>query len=172
MADELKKHGFNVERRVAGMPTTFVAVWGEAKPFIGIMDKYDALPRLSQKNVPWKEPLERGKPSHERRYNIHGTSGMAAAIALKKVMEKYGIEGTNATTHVYPSVEGVVCENPTALAVGVSRITSHCMAQRKRRRCGKVLNDLCKQHETMREPEVITKVLIELHYQGLAFKAI
>jgi len=94
LADELEKHGFRVERGIAGMPTAFVATWGMGKPVIGIMGEYDALPGLSQKNVPWEEPLEPGKPGHGCGHNIHGTSGMAGAIAVKKVMEKYGIGGT------------------------------------------------------------------------------
>jgi len=94
LADELEKHGFKVERGIAGMPTAFVATWGEGKPVIGIMGEYDALPGLSQKKVPWKEPLEEGKPGHGCGHNIYGTSGMAAAIATKEVMEKHKIKGT------------------------------------------------------------------------------
>jgi len=94
LADELERHGFRVERGVAGMPTAFVATWGEGKPVIGIMGEYDALPGLSQKPVPWKEPLRPGAPGHGCGHNIHGTSGMAAAIAVKEAMEKYGIKGT------------------------------------------------------------------------------
>lgn len=94
LADELEKHGFRVERGIAGMPTAFVANWGEEKPVIGIMGEYDALPGLSQKRVPWKETLEKGKPGHGCGHNIHGTSGMAAAIAVKKAMENYGTKGT------------------------------------------------------------------------------
>ncbi|MFB0523558.1 MAG: M20 family metallopeptidase [Candidatus Bathyarchaeia archaeon] len=93
LADELEKHGFKVERGVAGMPTAFVATWGEGRPVIGIMGEYDALPGLSQKKSPFKAPLESGKPGHGCGHNIHGTSGMAGAIASKKVMEKRGIEG-------------------------------------------------------------------------------
>ena len=94
LANELEKNGFKVERGIADMPTAFLAKWGEGKPVIGIMGEYDALPGLSQKKVPWKEPLEPGKPGHGCGHNIHGTSGMAAAIAVKKAMEKYGIKGT------------------------------------------------------------------------------
>jgi len=93
LADELEKHGFRVERGIAGMPTAFVATWGEGKPVIGIMGEYDALPGLSQKRVPWKETLEKGKPGHGCGHNVHGTSGMAAAIAVKKVMEKQNRRG-------------------------------------------------------------------------------
>jgi len=94
LADELEKNGFRVERGIAGMPTAFVAAWGEGKPVIGIMGEYDALPGLSQKRVPWKETLEKGKPGHGCGHNVHGTSGMAAAIAVKKVMEKQNRKGT------------------------------------------------------------------------------
>ena len=94
LADELEKHGFRVERGIAGMPTTFIATWGEGKPVIGIMGEYDALPGLSQKKVPWKEPLKPGAPGHGCGHNIHGTSGMAAAIAVKKTMEKHKIKGS------------------------------------------------------------------------------
>jgi len=94
LADELEKHDFRVERGVAAMPTAFVADWGEGKPVIGIMGEFDALPGLSQKKVPWKEPLDPGKPGHGCGHNIHGTSGMAAAIAAKKAMEKQNRKGT------------------------------------------------------------------------------
>jgi len=94
IADELERHGFKVERGVAGMPTAFVATWGEGKPVIGIMGEYDALPGLSQKKVPWKETLDLGKPGHGCGHNVHGVSGMAAAIALKKTMEKHDRKGT------------------------------------------------------------------------------
>ncbi|MDH5461175.1 MAG: amidohydrolase, partial [Candidatus Bathyarchaeota archaeon] len=94
LADELEKHGFRVERGIADMPTAFVATWGEGKPLIGIMGEYDALPGLSQKKVPLKEPLKSEAPGHGCGHNIHGTSGMAAAIAVKKAMEKHKIKGT------------------------------------------------------------------------------
>jgi len=91
---ELEKHGFKIERGVAGMPTAFIASYGDSKPIIAIMGEYDALPGLSQKKVPYKEPLEPGKPGHGCGHNIHGASGMAAAIAVRYAMEKYGLKGT------------------------------------------------------------------------------
>jgi len=58
------------------------------------MGEYDALPGLSQKAVPWREPLKEGAPGHGCGHNIHGASGMAAAIAVRIAMEDQGIEGT------------------------------------------------------------------------------
>ncbi len=94
LASTLEENGFEVRMGVADMPTAFVATWGEGKPVIGIMGEYDALPGLSQKKVPWKEPLKEGAPGHGCGHNIHGTSGMGGAIAVKNAMEKYGLKGT------------------------------------------------------------------------------
>jgi aminobenzoyl-glutamate utilization protein B len=94
LADELEKHGFRVTRGIAGMPTAFVAEWGSGKPVIAILGEYDALPGLSQKKVPWKEPLVEGAPGHGCGHNIHGVSGLAAAIAVRYAMEKFGVNGT------------------------------------------------------------------------------
>ncbi len=52
LADALEKLGFQVKRGVAGMPTAFVASYGEGKPEIGFLAGYGALPRLSRKAVP------------------------------------------------------------------------------------------------------------------------
>lgn len=94
LINEFEKHGFRVEHGVAGMPTAFIASYGRSRPIIAIMGEYDALPGLSQKRVPYREPLEPGRPGHGCGHNIHGTSGMAATIAVRYAMEKYGLKGT------------------------------------------------------------------------------
>ena len=45
----LEKEGFSVEVGLAGLKTSFKAVWGSGKPVIGFLGEYDALPGLSQK---------------------------------------------------------------------------------------------------------------------------
>jgi aminobenzoyl-glutamate utilization protein B len=132
LADELEKNGFKVERGIAGMPTAFAAMWGKGKPVIGIMGEYDALPGLSQKSIPLQEPLEPGKPGHGCGHNIYGTSGMAAAIAVKRVIEKHRIGGTikffgcpaeeNFDGKVYMvrdgcfnEVDAVICHHPSSM---------------------------------------------------------
>ena len=94
ISDELKKHCFKIEMGVADIPTAFVANWGSGRPVIGIMGEYDALPGLSQKPVPYKEPIIEGAPGHGCGHNIHGVSGMAGAIAAKYALEKAGIPGS------------------------------------------------------------------------------
>lgn len=90
----LRKHGFEVEHGVAGMPTAFLATWGESKPVIGFMGEYDALPRVSNKAVPYREPLVLDGPGHGCGHNIHGTSGFMAAAATRYVLEEESLEGT------------------------------------------------------------------------------
>ncbi|HUS77781.1 MAG TPA: amidohydrolase [Patescibacteria group bacterium] len=94
LSDELEGHGFNVERGVAGIPTAFTATWGSGSPTIGIMGEYDALPGLSQKAVPRKEPIDEGAPGHGCGHNIHGTSGVGGALAVRYAMERLRIPGT------------------------------------------------------------------------------
>jgi aminobenzoyl-glutamate utilization protein B len=90
----LKDHGFKVYLGVADMPTALVGTWGEGKPVIGIQGEYDALPNLSQKPVPYKDPIEEGAPGHGCGHNIYGSSGVGGAIAAKIAMESEGIPGT------------------------------------------------------------------------------
>jgi aminobenzoyl-glutamate utilization protein B len=94
LADELEHNGFIVERGVAGMPTAFVATYGNGHPVIGINGEYDALPGLSQKPIPYKEPLVEGGSGHGCGHNIHGVSGLAGAIAVKKALEDKQLSGT------------------------------------------------------------------------------
>ena len=57
LANYAEEQGFRVERGVAGMPTAFIASYGEGRPIIGIMGEYDALPRLSQAAEPHRNAL-------------------------------------------------------------------------------------------------------------------
>jgi len=94
LADELEKEGFCVKRGVADMPTAFVASYGSGKPVIGVLGEYDALPGLSQKPIPRKEPVKEGAPGHGCGHNLLGTGALGAVLAAKHIMEKYNIKGT------------------------------------------------------------------------------
>lgn len=91
----LEEEGFIVEKGVAGIPTCFVATWGKGMPVIGILGEYDALPGLSQKaGSSVKIPVIEGAPGHGCGHNMMGTAGVAAAVAIKKSMEKNNLRGT------------------------------------------------------------------------------
>ncbi|MGD8564884.1 MAG: amidohydrolase [Candidatus Bathyarchaeota archaeon] len=94
LVDWLQESNFKVERKIAGMPTAFIATYGEGTPIIGLMGEYDALPGMSQKKTSQRMPVELGKPGHGCGHNIHGTSGAAAAIAVSKTLNKHNMKGT------------------------------------------------------------------------------
>jgi len=97
LQDELRRHGFKVEAGVAGMPTAFIATWGSGKPVIGIMGEFDALPGISNKVVPEKTPLKEGAPGHGCGHHIHGTSGVAGAVAAQYALEKAGVRAPSSS---------------------------------------------------------------------------
>ena len=94
LADYAEQQGFRVTRGVAGLPTAFVAEFGEGSPVIGIMGEYDALPGISQKAQPTREPLVEGAPGHGCGHNMFGTASLGAAVALKRLVADGSLKGT------------------------------------------------------------------------------
>jgi aminobenzoyl-glutamate utilization protein B len=90
----LEKDGFAIESGVAGMPSAFVATFGEGKPVIGIMGELDALPGVSQKAVPYREPLVEGGAGHGCGHNGYATAALGGALACKVAMVEEKIPGT------------------------------------------------------------------------------
>ena len=91
----LERHGFKVERGVAGMPTGWVARWGSGGPVIALGSDTDALPNVSQKpGVAYHEPLVEGGPGHGEGHNSGQAVNIAAALALKELMQNEGLPGT------------------------------------------------------------------------------
>ncbi len=94
LASYAEKNGMKVERGVAGIPTAFTATYGSGKPVISILGEFDALPGISQKSQPTKEPLEEGRPGHGCGHNMFGTASLGAAIAIKELIEEGKLKGT------------------------------------------------------------------------------
>ena len=93
-ANFLAGAGFSITWDVGGLNTAFLAEWGEGKPILGFIGEYDALPGLSQRNQPQKEPIERDAPGHGCGHNLLGTGEIASAIAVQKWMAANGVRGT------------------------------------------------------------------------------
>ena len=91
---QLGENGFTMQAGVAEMPTAFVASFGSGKPIIGILAEYDALPGLSQDNVPTRRPILEGGSGHGCGHNLFGSGSVAAAITLKEWLQKSGQSGT------------------------------------------------------------------------------
>jgi aminobenzoyl-glutamate utilization protein B len=94
LADYAEQQGFKVERGVAGMPTAFVATYGEGKPIIGILGEFDALPGISQKASPVKDPYEAGAAGHGCGHNLFGAGSLGAAVAIKELIAAGKLKGT------------------------------------------------------------------------------
>ncbi|MCS7025032.1 MAG: amidohydrolase [Bryobacteraceae bacterium] len=98
----LEKHGFRVERGVAGIPTAWVASWGSGKPAIGFITDIDCIPRASQKpGVAYHDPIVVDAPGHGEGHNSGMAVNIVAALVLKDLMTKYQIAGT---LKIYPGV--------------------------------------------------------------------
>jgi aminobenzoyl-glutamate utilization protein B len=94
LIEKLESAGFEVKRGVSGMPTAFVATFGSGRPIIGILAEYDALPGLSQKTTPQREPAIEGGAGHACGHSGLGTGALGAALAVKAAMEKHKLQGT------------------------------------------------------------------------------
>ena len=93
-ADYLEAQGFQVTMGAGGIPTAFVAEWGEGRPYIGFLGEYDALAGVSQEVSAERKPRVEGGPGHGCGHNLLGTAAMGAAVALKEVLEKRKLPGT------------------------------------------------------------------------------
>jgi aminobenzoyl-glutamate utilization protein B len=105
LQSQLAAAGFDIRSGVAGIPTAFVASWGQGRPVVALLAEFDALPGLSQDAVPERRPLADGGPGHGCGHHLLGTASVAAAIAAK---EWLAAEKRPGTLRVYgtPAEEG------------------------------------------------------------------
>ncbi len=90
LADLLEEEGFTVERGVAGMPTAFLASYGTGSPILGVLAEYDALPNIGNAVEPRRAAREDGHIHGQGcGHNLFGAGSVAAAIALKRMMEDH-----------------------------------------------------------------------------------
>ena len=110
----LRKEGFTIREQVANVPTAFAASYGSGSPRIGILAEYDALSSLSQKGgVAEKDPLIPGGHGHGCGHNLLGAGALAAAVAIKKLIEEGDLQGT-VVLYGCPGEEG--CAGKTFMA--------------------------------------------------------
>lgn len=94
LQDLLKANGFTVKAGVAGMPTAFVATYGEGGPVIGILAEFDALLGISQGESSSPKIGANPESGHACGHSIFGAGSTGAAIAVKKLIEAGSIKGT------------------------------------------------------------------------------
>lgn len=112
--DFLRKEGFEVEENFAGIATAFIGTFGSGSPRIGILAEYDALSSLSQKSeCTTQEPFEAGGNGHGCGHNLLGVGALAAAMALKQMIQDGELSGT-VVLYGCPGEEG--CASKTFMA--------------------------------------------------------
>ena len=122
----LEKEGFKVERGIAGIPTAFVATWGQGKPVIALGSDIDDIPQASQKpGVAYHDPLIEGAPGHGEGHNSGMPLQIMAALAAKKVMEREHLQGT---LKIWPGVaEELVGTKAYYIRAGVFKDVDVCL---------------------------------------------
>ena len=91
----LEQNGFKVERGVAGIPTSWVARWGNGKPVISLGSDIDGIPQSNQKpGTGFKDWIVPQAPGHGEGHNSGEPLNIAAAIVVKQLMERDKIPGT------------------------------------------------------------------------------
>jgi aminobenzoyl-glutamate utilization protein B len=102
LSNILEREGFKVQRGYAGIPTAFLATWGEGKPVISLGSDIDDIPQASQKpGVAYHDPIIEGAPGHGEGHNSGLPLQILAALAVKRVMEREHLKGT---LEVWPGV--------------------------------------------------------------------
>ena len=91
----LRREGFSVDTAVAGIPTAWVARWGRGRPVIALGSDIDGIPQASQvPGVACRMPLVEGAPGHGEGHNSGQAVNLAAAFAVKRIMEREKLPGT------------------------------------------------------------------------------
>jgi aminobenzoyl-glutamate utilization protein B len=98
----LRRAGFVVQDRIAGIPTAWMATWGRGKPVIALGSDIDAIPQGSQKpGVAFHDPMIAGAPGHGEGHNSGQAVNILAALAVKRIMTRENLSGT---IKVWPGV--------------------------------------------------------------------
>ena len=83
LKDVLAQEGFSIESGVVGIPTAFVAEYGNGAPVIGILAEFDALPARTKDGA-----------GHACGHHLFGAASVAAAVAVKDWLVSSGQSGT------------------------------------------------------------------------------
>ena len=87
----LTERGFTVAKGVAGLPTAFIASFGNGHPEIGFIAEFDALPGISQQAmVPTQKRLEGVVNGHGCGHHLYAGDAVAAALAVQEYLRQSG----------------------------------------------------------------------------------
>ncbi len=105
LREALRAADFRVQFPVAGLPTAFVAEYGQGEPVIALLAEFDALPGISQSPVSHREVSPAHSSGHACGHHLLGTASVSAGIVLAQWLAQSGQAGT---VRVYgtPAEEG------------------------------------------------------------------
>jgi len=91
----LSENGFEVAQGISGIPTAWMASWGEGEPVIALGSDIDGIPKASQKpGVAYRDPIIEGAPGHGEGHNSGQVVNIIAALTVKEFMEENNLPGT------------------------------------------------------------------------------
>ena len=93
----LRDEGFDVETGTGGMPTAFLATYGDGEPTLATYAEYDAVPANSQQRTPYEAPREDVHPyatGHTDPHSVLGVGTLGGVLAAKAAIEAFDLEGT------------------------------------------------------------------------------
>ena len=91
----LRDSGFTVQEGVFGMPTAWVASWGQGRPVISLGTDIDGIPGASQwPGIACHSPMVEGGPGHGEGHNSGMAVNITAALATRAVMRRERMAGT------------------------------------------------------------------------------
>src|SRR6202795_1726904 len=91
----LEKNAFRVEHGIAGVPTAWVATYGNGKPVIAFITDIECIPPGAQTpGVAYHSPIVEGAPGHGEGHNSGMAVNVTAALVLKRLMDEHHIAGT------------------------------------------------------------------------------
>src|SRR5260370_31422887 len=95
LTDLLEKNGFKVTRGISGIPTAWMAMWGEGKPVIALGSDLDCIPQASQKpGVAYHDPIIKGAPGHGDGHNSGQVVSIVADLSINRLLEREHLPGT------------------------------------------------------------------------------
>ncbi len=95
LTEILEANGFDVELGISGIPSAWWARWGSGEPVIALGSDVDGIPRASQMpGVAYRQPMIEGAPGHGEGHNSGQAVNIAAALAVKDIMERENLPGT------------------------------------------------------------------------------
>ena len=91
----LEENGFAIERGISGIPTAWLARWGQGRPVIALGSDIDCIPKASQlPGVAYRQPIIDGAPGHGEGHNSGLPLVIISALEVKKIMEREKLPGT------------------------------------------------------------------------------